>query len=65
MTQTATVQYVIRASHLAYDAYAKKHSTPVPQAAIEAWHKTYREALDAADFDEAEEAMYLYGTGRM
>ena len=65
MTQTATVQYVIRASHLAYDAYAKKHSTPVPQDAIEAWHKAYREALDAADFDEREQELFLQGTRGM
>lgn len=63
MTQTATVQDVIRASHLAYDAYAKKHSTPVPQAAIEAWHKTYREALEA-DY-EATINDFLALTGRM
>ncbi|MCA9368555.1 hypothetical protein KC887_10005 [Candidatus Kaiserbacteria bacterium] len=59
---------VIAASHKAYDEYAKRYAGfPVTKEALQAWHDTWHKEMepDAAAFDENEEAMFLYGTGRL
>lgn len=57
---------VIQASRKAHEAYTALWTGPGENpAAVKAWHETYRRELDAAEFDEDEQAMFLYGTGRL
>lgn len=52
------------ASHQAYAAYEKAQETMSREKAVKVFSEVYRRELDAADFDEDEQAMFLYGTGQ-